>query len=84
MYKVEIISPPVEIWPNKPPEPGKRLELKPLVDEEILIYKIGENFIKKNRRKNMYEYVVNNEYSLKTSDHLTDIELICLLFVYNN
>ena len=74
----------MKVFPNKPPEPGKRLSLKPLLDEEVLIYKIGENFIRKIARKNMYEYIVNNRYSLKTSDHLTDNELICLLFVYNN
>ena len=84
MYKVVMVAPSIEIFPNNPPEPHKRLTLKPLLDEDITVYKIGENFIRKIARKNIYEYIVNNRYSLKTSDHLTDNELICLLFVYNN
>ena len=84
-YKVEIVSPTLEIFPNKPPEPHKRLFLlKPIFDEEVILYKIGDNFIKKIIRKNMKEYIVNSRYSLKTPDHLTDNELISLLFVYNN
>ena len=81
-YKVEIIAPSVEIFPNKPPEPHKRLTLKRLY-KEVVIYKIGDNFIKKiNLGNYIYEYVVNDKYRLKTSDNLTNDELISLLFVY--
>ena len=79
-----MITPTLEIFPNKPPKQHKRLLLKPILDEEVEIYKIGDNFIKKIARKNMKEYIVNNRYSLKTSDHLTNDELISLLFVYSN
>ena len=48
MYKVEIIAPTVEIIPNIPTESHKRLTLKRLYEEEeITIYKIGDNYIKK-------------------------------------
>ena len=51
--KVEIITPPIEIIPNIPTEPGKRLTLKRLYEEEeeITIYKIGDNYIKKIHKK---------------------------------
>ena len=68
---IEIIAPPVEIIPNKPSEPHKRLTLKRL-HEETTIYKIGDNFIKKISLGNYtYEYIVNNIYGLKMSDYLT-------------
>ena len=53
MYKVEIIAPPVEIIPNIPIKSGKRLTLKRLYEEEeeITIYKIGDNYIKKIHEK---------------------------------
>ena len=52
MYKVEIIAPPVEIIPNIPIKSGKRLTLKRLYEEEeITIYKIGDNYIKKLHEK---------------------------------
>ena len=55
----------------------------PLYDEETIIYKIENNYIKKiNRQNNTYEYIVNGEYPLKTADNLTNDELISLLFIY--
>ena len=86
MYKVEIVAPPLEIIPNNLlTKSHKRLALKPILDDDITVYKIGNNYIRKIARKNMNEYIVNNnKYGLKTSDHLTNDELISLLFVYSN
>ena len=82
MYKVEIIAPPLEIIPNILTKSHKRLTLKRILDDDITIYKIGNNYIKKIIRKNAYEYIVNDKYSLKTTDNLSDDELISLLFIY--
>ena len=79
-----MVAPSIEIFPNNPPEPHKRLTLKHLSEEEIVLYLIGDSYIKKIIRIDSCEYVVNDRYSLETPDHLTDNELICLLFVYNN
>ena len=79
--KVEIVAPPVEIFPNKPIKSGKRLTLKLLYDD-ITVYKIENNYIKKITRKNTFEYIVNDKYRLTTSDNMTDDELISLLFIY--
>ena len=52
--KVEIVTPPIEIIPNIPTESHKRLTLKRLYEEEeeeITIYKIGDNYIKKLHEK---------------------------------
>ena len=79
-YIAEIIASLLEIFPNKPPEPHKRLTLKRL-HEEMVINKLCDNFIKQiNLGNYIYEYAVNNKYS----DDLTNDELISLLFVYNN
>ena len=59
--KVEIVAPPVEIFRNKPIKSGKRLTLKLLYDD-ITVYKIENNYIKKITRKNTYEYVINDKY----------------------
>ena len=81
-YKVEIVTPPLEIFPNKPPEPHKRLILKRIPDDDITIYKIGDNIIKKiNIGDYIYEYIINNKYRLKTTDNLSDDGLISLLFI---
>ena len=50
MYKVEIVTPPIEIIPNILTKSHKRLTLKRLYEEEeeeIAIYIIGDNYIKK-------------------------------------
>ena len=83
MFRVEMIWPSVEIVPNRSLESSKRLNLLPLYEEDVTIYMIGENYVKKiNRGNNNYEYIVNGEYSLKTADTLSDDELISLLFIY--
>ena len=54
MYKVEIVTPPIEIIPNILTKSHKRLTLKRLYEEEeeeIMIYKIGDNYIKKIHEK---------------------------------
>ena len=84
-YKVVMVVPTLEIIPDDQSiKPNKRLTLKHLSEEEIVLYLIGDSYIKKIIRIDSCEYVVNGRYSLKTPDHLTDNELICLLFVYNN
>ena len=79
--KVEIVAPPVEIFRNKSIKSGKRLTLKLLYDD-ITVYKIENNYIKKITRKNTYEYVINDKYRLTTTDNMTGDELISLLFIY--
>ena len=80
-YEVKIISPPVKIFPNKPVEPGKRLTLKRIHDDET-VYKIGNNYIRKITRKNNYEYIINDNYRLVTTNNMFGDELISLLFIY--
>ena len=77
-----MVVPTLEIIPDYQ-SINKRVTLKHLSEEEIVLYLIGDSYIKKIIRIDSCEYVVNGRYSLKTPDHLTDNELICLLFVYN-
>ena len=81
LHTVEIIPPPVEIVQNKQlPESHKRLNLHRMYDD-VTIYKIEENYIKKINRKNTFEYIVNNKYRVTLTDNSFVDELISLLFI---
>ena len=65
-YKVVMVVPTLEIIPDDQAiKQNKRLTLKHLSEEEIVLYLIGDSYIKKIIRIDSCEYVVNDRYSLK-------------------